>query len=179
MSAQDAPATIARNDDYYCPALGLFGCSVLLELIAVAAVRVAAVRVNLELEPGDDVEHLGDHRKGGDEDRQHQLPEDHLVGLEPRLQPFDPAELALQVGFDLSMGMKTNSIRQHSSAAIADRLCGTPLQHRWVRHQLSQAGGSCNGGQGLDDAPRGRPVYSGARGPAALLAGLQAEEDPG
>ena len=82
----------------------MFGCSVLLELIAVAAVRVAAVRVNLELEPGDDVEHLGDHRKGGDEDRQHQLPEDHLVGLEPRLQPFDPAELALQVGFDLFNG---------------------------------------------------------------------------
>ena len=63
-----------------------------------------AVRVNLDLEPGDDVEHLGDHRKGGAEDRQHQLPEDHLVGLEPRLQPFDPAELALQVGFDLFNG---------------------------------------------------------------------------
>ena len=95
------------SDFYVRPAVGVFfrstvlGLVVLLDLIAVAAILVAAVRVDLDLEPGDDVERLEDHRKSGDEDRQHQLPEDHLVGREPRLQPFDTPELALQVGFDL------------------------------------------------------------------------------
>ena len=53
------------------------------------------------LEPSDGVEHLEEQREGGDQDRQHQPPEDLLVGLEARLQLFDPAELALKVGFDL------------------------------------------------------------------------------
>ena len=64
---------------------------VLVDLIAVAAVPAATVRVHDVLEPSDDVKHLEEHREGGDEDRQHKLSEDRLVGHEARLQPFDPA----------------------------------------------------------------------------------------
>ena len=99
--------------------LRILGLVVLLDLIAVAAVLIAAVRVDLDLEPGDDVERLEDHCKSGDEDRQHQLPEDHLVGREPRLQPFDPAELALQVGFDL-LKWTRNSVPVRLSATVTD-----------------------------------------------------------